>query len=374
MKEKVPFSKPYRSVKEMAFFEEVLFSGKTAGGGKFTQLAQQNIEKQIGGKCLLTNSCTSALEISALLLAIQPGDEVVLPSYTFPSTANAFLLRGASLKFVDSQNQHPNMDLDHLEELISDKTKAIVPMYYGGVSSDWHRLKELQEKFNFYVIEEAAQAFGASYLDKPLGSLGDAAVFSFHETKNISCGEGGALIINKNEWLEKAEIILEKGTNRAAFKRGEIDKYEWVSLGSSYVNSELNAAYLFAQLQDSKLWLLERKAQWDFYHENLKFVEDFGVQLPKIPSFANHNAHIFYLEMNSEEQLKAFQNYMFTNEIEVLTHYRCLHSSMYFKNLYNGKQLRNAERFERNLIRLPLHQDLPIEQVVSTIFNYFKSN
>jgi dTDP-4-amino-4,6-dideoxygalactose transaminase len=201
MKEKVPFSKPYRSKNEAKFIEEVLISGKTAGGGKFTQIAQQTLQNSIGGNCFLTNSCTAALEISAMLLDIQEGDEIILPSYTFPSTANAFLLRGATIRFVDSQVNHPNMDLDHLEELISSKTKAVVPMYYGGVSADWSRLKELQEKHSFYIIEEAAQAFGATFLNQPLGSLGDTAVFSFHETKNISCGEGGALIVNKKNGL-----------------------------------------------------------------------------------------------------------------------------------------------------------------------------
>jgi dTDP-4-amino-4,6-dideoxygalactose transaminase len=373
MKEKVPFSKPYRSENEAKFIEEVLISGKTAGGGKYTKLAQNFIENQIGGNCLLTNSCTSALEISALLLDIQPGDEVLMPSYTFPSTANAFLLRGAIVKFVDSQANHPNMDLDHLEELISPKTKAVVPMYYGGVSADWSRLKELQEKHSFYIIEEAAQAFGATYLNQPLGSLGDTAVFSFHETKNISCGEGGALIVNKKEWVESAEIIWEKGTNRAAFKRGEIDKYEWVALGSSYVNSELNAAYLSAQLNESTTWLEERKKQWNFYFEQLSCLEANGILLPQIPDFAKHNAHIFYLVLNSAEELQSLKNYLSAQGIDALTHYRCLHKSSYFKDSYEGKQLLNAEKFENRLLRLPLHSDVPMEYVASRISDFFKS-
>ena len=373
MKEKVPFSKPYRSENEAKFLEEVLISGKTAGGGKYTKLAQNFIENQIGGNCLLTNSCTAALEISALLLDIQPGDEVLIPSYTFPSTANAFLLRGAIVKFVDSQANHPNMDLDHLEELISPKTKAVVPMYYGGVSADWSRLIELQKNHSFYIIEEAAQAFGATYLNQHLGSLGDTAVFSFHETKNISCGEGGALIVNKKQWIESAEIIWEKGTNRAAFKRGEIDKYEWVTLGSSYVNSELNAAYLMAQFEQSSIWFEERKKQWNYYFENLTCLEEKGIILPQIPDFANHNAHIFYLVLNSAEELQALKSYLSAQGIDALTHYRCLHKSSYFKDKYEGKELKNAEIFESRLLRLPLHSDVPIEYVTSRIIDFFKS-
>jgi dTDP-4-amino-4,6-dideoxygalactose transaminase len=373
MKEKVPFSKPYRSENEAKFIEEVLISGKTAGGGKYTKFAQNFIQNQIGGNSLLTNSCTAALEISALLLDIQPGDEVLMPSYTFPSTANAFLLRGAIVKFVDSQAIHPNIDLDHLEELISPKTKAVVPMYYGGVSADWSRLKELQEKHSFYIIEEAAQAFGATYLNQPLGSLGDTAVFSFHETKNISCGEGGALIVNKKEWVESAEIIWEKGTNRAAFKRGEIDKYEWVALGSSYVNSELNAAYLVAQLEQSTTWLEERKNQWNYYLEQLSFLEEKGILLPQIPDFAKHNAHIFYLVLNSTEELQALKNHLSEQGVDALTHYRCLHKSSYFKDKYEGKPLINAEKFESRLLRLPLHSHVPLEYVASKIIDFFRA-
>ncbi|NBR15899.1 MAG: dTDP-4-amino-4,6-dideoxygalactose transaminase, partial [Crocinitomicaceae bacterium] len=289
-----------------------------------------------------------------------------------PSTANAFLLRGAIVKFVDSQSNHPNMDLDHLEELISLKTKAVVPMYYGGVSADWARLKEMQDKHSFYIIEEAAQAFGATYLNQPLGTIGDTAVFSFHETKNISCGEGGALIVNKNEWVESAEIIWEKGTNRAAFKRGEIDKYEWVALGSSYVNSELNAAYLVAQLDQSTTWLEERKKQWNFYFENLACLAEKGILLPQIPDFANHNAHIFYLVLNSTEELQGLKNHLSENGIDALTHYRCLYKSSYFKDKYQGKQLLNAEKFESRLLRLPLHSDVPLEFVISSILDFYK--
>ncbi|MBU3659997.1 MAG: dTDP-4-amino-4,6-dideoxygalactose transaminase [Flavobacteriales bacterium] len=373
MNEKVPFSKPYRSKNEAKFIEQVLHSGKTAGGGKFTQIAQQQIQSSIGGNCLLTNSCTAALEISALLLDIQPGDEVILPSYTFPSTANSFLLRGATIKFVDSQANHPNMDLDHLEELISEKTKAIVPMYYGGVSSDWSRLKTLQEHYKFYIIEEAAQAFGASFKEKPLGSLGDLAVFSFHETKNISCGEGGALIINKRDWNAPAEIIWEKGTNRAAFKRGEIDKYEWVALGSSYVNSELNAAYLVAQLEESSTWLEARKKQWNYYFEQLSCLEEKGVLLPQIPDFANHNAHIFYLVLKSPEELQSLKIHLSENGIDALMHYRCLHKSSYFKEKYVGKPLTNAEKFESRLLRLPLHSDVPLDLIITKITDFFKA-
>lgn len=370
---KVQFNKPYRSKNEASFIEEVLSSGKTAGGGKFTQLAQQQIEKSIGGSCLLTNSCTAALEISALLLNIKVGDEIILPSYTFPSSANAFLLRGATIKFVDSQTNHPNLDLDHLEELISEKTKAIVPMYYGGVSSDWKRLKNLQQKHSFFIIEEAAQAFGACYNNQPLGSFGDVAVFSFHETKNISCGEGGALIINKKEWIEPAEIICEKGTNRAAFKRGEIDKYEWVDLGSSYVNSELNAACLVAQLEQSEIWLEDRRNQWNHYFEQLSCLQDLGILLPQIPDFAFHNAHIFFLVLNTAEELQALKIYLSEYGIDAFTHYRCLHKSSYFRNKYVGKQLQNAEKFEGRLLRLPIHETVPVDLVISKIIEFFKS-
>ena len=370
----IPFNVPFQSPKELEYLATVLRNGTTAGKGEFTEKVEAEFATFLGIPSLFTNSCTAALEMSALLLNIDPGDEVILPSYTFPSTANAFLLRGAKLVFADSSIDHPNLDLNHVADLISPKTKAILPMYYGGVAVDFRALKSIAG--NICIIEEAAQAYGAYYFQDgikyPLGSIGDMSVFSFHATKNFSAGEGGAFVTKHFNLYQKAEIIQEKGTNRAAFKRGELNKYEWIAPGSSYVQSELNAAYLLAQLEAKQYIIDERRKHWDFYFSALQTLQNLDIQLPVVPTFAEHNAHLFYLVLPDVKMLEKFQNYLFSKGITASTHYRCLHSSYYFSNTYSGRKLENADRFENCLLRLPLYPTVPAEKVVHAINQFFK--
>lgn len=373
MPNNVPFNVPFQAPNELEYLATVLRNGSTAGRGTFTEKVENKLSELVGVNTLFTNSCTSALEMTALLANIQAGDEVILPSYTFPSTANAFLLRGAKLIFADSSAENPNIDLEHVSTLISSKTKAILPMYYGGVAVDFDQLKSIAGEI--CIIEEAAQAFGSYYVKNgskfPLGSLGDMAVFSFHATKNFSAGEGGAFATKHLHLFQQAEVIQEKGTNRAAFKRGELNKYEWVAPGSSYVQSELNAAYLLSQLEAKNEIIATRKKHWDFYRSSLKHLETFDVQLPFIPDFAEHNAHLFYLVLPNEATLIKLQTYLFENGITASTHYRCLHSSSFFKSQYVGKKLENAEHFESRLLRLPLYPTVESEQVVETVLGFF---
>jgi len=371
-----PFHLSYPSPLALEYFETILRSGKSAGGGEFNKRVEAFLKQELSANVKFTNSCTSALEISALLLDLKEGDEVILPTYTFPSTANAFLLRGATIKWADSHKFHPNMDLDHAFSLVTERTKAIIPMYYGGVSCDWNKLKNFTETRNISVIEEAAQAWGAFYNDGenrfPLGTLGDAAVFSFHATKNVSAGEGGAIVCKRTDWLQKIEIIMEKGTNRSAFQRGEINHYEWVNLGSSYVNSEWNAAYLLAQLEDNPLQFQIRCEKWKKLYESLNFVRNFGVDLPEIPEFAEHNAHLFYLVFPEIEMRKKFQKNLQQLGFETATHYHCLHDSSYFRHQYKGGELSNAKRFENGLLRLPIHHEVDVLQLIEAVKKAFK--
>ena len=374
----IPFNKPYLTGNETVYITKAVESGKISGNGLYTKQCHEFFEKEFSfGKCLLTTSCTDALEMAAILVNIQPGDEVILPAYTFVSTANAFVLRGAKLIFVDSQKNHPNMDANQIESLITAKTKVIVPVHYAGVACDMDKIMEIAKKYNLFVVEDAAQAIDSYYKGKPLGSIGHLAAFSFHETKNIISGEGGVLVINDSSMMERAEIIWEKGTNRSAFFKGEVDKYGWVDIGSSFLPSEIVAAFLFAQLENLDFIQNKRKHLVHLYEEKLKELEKFNVGLPKIMDYASNNAHMFYLICNSSEERTELISYLKANGVHAVFHYLGLHKSEFYKSLYSGKNLPNSDEFEKRLVRLPLYFELSekdIDTISNVILQFYKLN
>jgi dTDP-4-amino-4,6-dideoxygalactose transaminase len=315
-------------------------------------------------KVFLTNSCTTALEMAALLVEIEPGDEVIIPSYTYVSTANAFALRGAKLVFADSKQNHPNIDEDQIERLITTKTKAIVVVHYAGVACDMEKVLEIARKKNILVIEDAAQCIDSFYKKKALGTIGDIACFSFHETKNIHCGEGGCIVINNSNIVSRADRIKNKGTNRSAFMRNEVKKYEWVDLGFSATPSAISVAFLSPQLQDIDKVQEKRKKIWNRYFENLS-VPHFKdkVQLPSIPEYASNNAHIFYLVCKSENERNKLIEHLKKHSIQAVFHYQTLHDSSYYVDKHDGRQLPNAEKYSKCLLRLPLFFDLSLKDV-----------
>jgi dTDP-4-amino-4,6-dideoxygalactose transaminase len=370
------FNKPYISGKELEYINEAVNSGNLSGDGRFTQKCHQYFEKTMGfSKCLLTTSCTDALEMCALLLDIQPGDEVIIPSYTFVSTANAFALRGARIIFADSNLHNPNINVDALEQLITPRTKAIVVVHYAGIACDMDVVMSIAGKYNVFVVEDAAQAIDSFYKGKPLGSIGHLGAFSFHETKNIQCGEGGALIINDKQFEDRAEIIREKGTNRSAFFRGEIDKYGWVDLGSSYLPSELNAAFLFAQLEEIIRIQKKRKDLWVNYYNSLLVLSNNNlIKLPDLPSFATNNGHMFYIICRTLEERQALIRFLKERGIMSVFHYISLHRSEYFQKFHKGNKLLNSDFYTDHLLRLPLFyelKELDQSNIIKAIFEFF---
>ena len=366
----IPFNKPYLTGNETKYITDAVASGKISGNGKYTQMCQQFFEKEYSfGKCLLTTSCTDALEMAAILINIQPGDEVLMPSFTFVSTANAFVLRGAKIIFVDSYQNNPNMDAQQLEALITTKTKAIVPVHYAGVACDMDTIMDLANKYKLYVIEDAAQAIDSYYTGKDgvkraLGSIGHLAAFSFHETKNIISGEGGMLAINDMQFAERAEIIWEKGTNRSAFFRGEVDKYGWVDVGSSFLPSEIIAAFLWAQIENLTTIQEKRILIWNKYYAGLKEIEQQGkLKLPLIPDYATNNAHMFYLVFESLEKRNECISRLKSNNIHAVFHYLSLHKSPFYKTKHEGKDLVWSNHFSDALVRLPFYFELKEEEV-----------
>ncbi len=292
----ISFNKPYFTGKETEYIEQAVASMKISGDGIFTKKCHQFFEETYGfKKVLLTTSCTDALEMAAILLDIKEGDEVIAPSYTFVSTVNAFVLRGAKIIFCDSATENTNIDVEQIENLISPKTKVIVAVHYAGIACDMDKIMGLSKKYNLFVVEDAAQAIDSFYKGKPLGSIGHLATFSFHETKNIISGEGGMLAINDERFINRAEIIREKGTNRSAFFRGEIDKYGWVDIGSSFLPSDIIAAFLFAQLENLDGIQTRRVQIWNRYNESLKSLKSLNIKLPFIPNYATNNAHMYYM-------------------------------------------------------------------------------
>ncbi|GAB4199143.1 MAG: dTDP-4-amino-4,6-dideoxygalactose transaminase [Bacteroidia bacterium] len=369
----IGFNIPHLTGKEVHYIYDAVFNKQLSGNGKYTKLCHQFFQNQYHfRKVLLTSSCTDALEMCALLINIQPGDEVIMPSYTFVSTANAFVLRGAKIVFADSYPHHPNMDADAVESLITEKTKAIVVMHYAGVANDMNRILSVAKKHNLFLIEDAAQAIDSYYIQGnkkiPLGSIGHLAAMSFHETKNIISGEGGMLIVNDSSFEKRSEILWEKGTNRSAFFRGEVDKYGWVDIGSSFLPSELTAAFLYAQLEHLADIQQRRIHLWNRYYEGLKPLEDKGyVRLPHIPSYATNNAHMFYLVCNNLEERTQLIQYLKERGIQAVFHYLSLHQSPFYKDKHDGRSLPNADMFSDCLVRLPLYYDLKEEDQSSII-------
>lgn len=377
---KIPFNKPYLTGKEAHYMYDAVHTGKLSGNGKYTKLCQQWFESNYGfHKCLLTTSCTDALEMAAILLNIAPGDEVIMPSYTFVSTANAFVLRGAKLVFADSRKDHPGIDEDSIEALITTKTKAIVPVHYAGVACDMEKIMQVANKHGIWVVEDAAQAIDSFFTfsdgtKKALGGIGHLAAFSFHETKNIISGEGGMLVVNDPTFAARAEIIWEKGTNRSSFFRGEVDKYGWVDIGSSFLPSEVIAAFLYAQLEHVKMIQEKRIMLWNHYHAQLSsWTKNKGIGLPAIPDFASNNAHMFYLIFpDIETREKAIQALKAAG-IWAVFHYLSLHNSPFYQDKHDGRALPETDRYSDCLLRLPLffeltpqEQDLVIQTLATT--------
>ncbi len=361
----IPFNKPYLTGKEMHYIYQAVYSGKISGNGIYTKKCQQYFADRFGfKKALLTTSCTDALEMCAILADIKPGDEVIVPSYTFVSTALAFVRQGATIKFVDSRRDHPGLDEDKIEELITPNTRAIVPVHYAGVACDMDKIMSLAEKYNLLVIEDAAQAIDSYYKGRPLGSIGHMAAFSFHETKNINSGEGGLLAINDDRFIKRSEIVWEKGTNRAEFFRGEVNKYGWVDTGSSFLPSEIIAAYLWAQIENLENIQQKRTKIWKWYFEGLnEWALNNGIRLPVLPYYATNNGHMFYLVTKSLTQRDALILKLKSQNILAVFHYLSLHDSPFYRDRHDGRILTESDNYSDTLFRLPLFYELEFDDV-----------
>ena len=362
----IRFNMPLLTGREIDYIREAINNGRLAGNGEFTKRCHVELQKLTGaGKILLTPSCTDALEMAAILAEVGPGDEVIMPSFTFVSTANAFVLRGVTPVFVDIESETLNIDPAQVASAVTSKTKAIVPVHYAGVGCDMDSLKQIARKSSLLVIEDAAQGVMSAVNGKPLGSIGDLAALSFHETKNIVSGEGGALLINNPRLFERAEIIWEKGTNRSKFFRGEVDKYTWVDVGSSYLPSELQAAFLLAQLESAEEITAQRMAAWHRYRQNLLPLEHAGkLRLPVIPDGCRHNAHMFYILLNSAAEQREVLEGMNKRGVNAVFHYQPLHSSP-AGQVYGRAHgsLKVTDDIFSRLVRLPLFAELTAEQV-----------
>ena len=370
----IPFNKPYFSGRELKYLEEVCHSTTMSGNGDFTKKCHTFFEQKYGfKKCLLATSGTDALEMCAMLCNLKPGDEVIVPSYTFVSTALAFLREGAKVVFADSSAENPNMEVEQIEPLINEKTKVIAVVHYAGVACDMDAIMALAEKHNLLVVEDAAHCIDSFYKGRPLGSIGHLGAFSFHETKNISSGEGGMCVINDERFVRRSEIIWEKGTNRAEFYRGMVNKYGWVDMGSSFLPSEFNAAYLWAQLEQLDDIQGKRKHIWNRYFEGLNGKIGNEVKLPYIPEYATNNAHMFYLLCPSLEYRTALMKFLKENDVQTTFHYLPLHSSKYYEDKHDGRELPNCDRYCDTLVRLPLFyelSDMEIDKIVKLIVEF----
>lgn len=373
----INFNEPPYIGKELEYVKIAIENKKICGDGQFTKLCNAWIEEKTGtSKALLTTSCTSALEMAAMLCDIRPGDEVIIPSFTFVSTANAFVLRGAKIVFVDIRPDTMNIDETLIEAAITPKTKAIVPVHYAGVACEMDKIMELAKRYNLKVIEDAAQGVSSYYKNRALGSIGDFGCYSFHETKNYSMGEGGAILIKNPENIERAEIIREKGTNRSRFFRGQVDKYTWVSEGSSYLPSDMNAAYLYAQLENEEKIYNDRMNSWHLYYDGLRELAQKGqIELPTVPKNCIHNAHMFYIKAKNLEERTKLLSYLKANDINAVFHYIPLHSApagvKYCR--FNGEDKFTTRESER-LIRLPMFYGLKstdIEYIIEKIKKFF---
>jgi len=362
---KIPFNKPYLTGKELGYIQESLKSGNIVGNGGFTKKCESLMEKIFGAKkVLLTGSCTDAIEMASLLANLETDDEVIVPSFTFVSTVNAFILRGAKPIFVDIREDTLNMDETKIEEKITDRTKAIFPVHYAGVSCEMDTIMDIAGRYKLSVVEDAAQGVYAKYKGKYLGAIGNLGTYSFHGTKNYTCGEGGALVINDESLIERAEILREKGTNRSKFLRGEIDKYTWVDVGSSFLLSDVLASFLYAQLENLDEINRKRKAIFEFYYENLKELEEAGeLRLPIIPDGCETNYHLFYILLHSEEKRNFLMDQLKDAGIQAVFHYVPLHNSpMGMRFGYRDGDLPLTESLSGRLLRLPFYADLELEE------------
>src|SRR2546421_53698 len=372
----IPFNRPFVCGNEEGFVRQAVNNSHLSGDGAFTKRCHAILEQELGvSKALLTTSCTHALEMTALLLEIQPGDEVIVPSFTFPSTVNAFVLRGARPVFIDIRADTLNLDECLLERLITPRTKAILVVHYAGVGCEMDAILEVSARHGVPVVEDNAHGLFGKYRDQYLGTFGALATLSFHETKNFSCGEGGALLINDTRYIERAEIIREKGTNRSRFFRGEVDKYSWVDIGSSYLPSDILAAFLYAQLEAREAILSQRKRIWDYYFDHLKgWGENIGVRLPHVPLHCEQSYYMFYLLLNSLEERQAMIDHLKTREVNSVFHYLPLHISRMGRQL-GGKagDCPVTEKVSDRLLRLPFYNDLTEAdqaRVVSAVMEY----
>jgi dTDP-4-amino-4,6-dideoxygalactose transaminase len=361
----IPFNKPYMTGKELWYIAQAHANGHLAGDGSFTKRCNAWLEERTGTrKALLTHSCTAALEMAAILADLQPGDEVIMPSYTFVSTANAFVLRGAVPVFVDIRPDTLNIDETLIESAITERTRVIVPVHYAGVACEMDTIMAIARRHNLLVIEDAAQGIMATYKDQPLGSIGDLGCLSFHETKNIISGEGGALLINNPLLIERAEVIREKGTNRSRFFRGQVDKYTWVDIGSSYLPSELVAAFLWAQMEEAEAITKRRKELWNTYHEGFVDAEHKGqLRRPVVPSHSGHNAHMYYVLLNNVDHRTRFIQRLAEHDIHAVFHYVPLDTAPHGQKCGRAKgDLANTRSLADRLVRLPLWLGLEDEQ------------
>ncbi len=376
---KIPFNKPYITGQEIRYISEAIASSSLAGDGVFTKKCQAFFERHYGfNKCLLTTSCTDALEMAAILFDIQPGDEVIVPSFTFVSTANAFVLRGAKIVFADSEEYSPNIDASKIESLITPKTKAIVVVHYGGIACEMDEIMDIAQRHKLYVVEDAAQAIDSYYKGKPVGSIGHLAAFSFHETKNIVSGEGGLLVINDEQFFERAEIIREKGTNRGLFSRGEVDKYEWTDVGSSFLPSDMIAAFLWAQLEQLEQIQSQRHKVWHQYHQQLQpLADNKKIGLLPVAFTKQHNANLFCIITQTVEERTQLIAFLKHRHIASSFHYLSLHKSPFYARYHDNRVLSNADKFTERLLRLPFYSELTTEEVfhiTESINAFYSSN
>ncbi|MBN8641856.1 MAG: dTDP-4-amino-4,6-dideoxygalactose transaminase [Flavobacteriales bacterium] len=372
----IPFNKPFLTGQETVYITQAVESGKLSGNGIFTQKCQKFFEDNYQmKKCLLTTSCTDALEMCAMLIDCNENDEIIVPSYTFVSSALAFTRQGAKIVFADSLPDNPNIDASKIESLITNKTKAIVVVHYAGIAVDMDAVMDIANRHDLVVIEDAAQAIDSYYKGKPLGSIGHLAAFSFHETKNIISGEGGLLAINDERFIDRSEVIWEKGTNRASFFRGEVNKYGWVDTGSSFLPSEVIAAFLWAQLENIEKIQNKRKSIWQKYFNELQPLEERNlIQLPQLPDYATNNAHMFYIVFANLEQRTKLISRLKSQDIHAVFHYISLHKSDYHLKNNSLQELPYADFFTDNLLRLPFYYELSDEQhnrIISAIISFF---
>lgn len=365
----IPFNKPYLTGKELDYIKDAVSRGKISGNGYYTQRCHDSFQDRYRfKKCLLTTSGTDALEMAAILCDTQPGDEVIVPAYTFVSTANAFVLRGAKIVFTDSRIDHPGLDEDKIEELITSRTKVIVVVHYAGVACNMDKIMQIALKYDLLVVEDAAQAIDSYFKNQPLGSIGHFGCFSFHETKNIQCGEGGMLVINDEKFCHRAEIVWEKGTNRAEFFRGEANKYGWVDIGSSFLPSEVTAAFLYAQIENIDDIQNRRKSIVEFYENNIcGLLKGFRFSKPVIPDHAVNNWHMYYLVCSTGEERENLICWLRDRGLHAVFHYLSLHRSSYFTDKHDGRSLLQSDRYSDCLVRLPLYYELDTDELLSRL-------